>query len=160
MKLIVVVLPFILSLSAFGHGKEKHSTPEMKKEEPIAISTYEQINLQYQMKVEPIFKSKCLDCHSSQTTYPWYYQIPVVNYLINSDIKEARSHIEMSKGFPFGSHSTPLKDLQEIEKSILSSSMPPFKYRALHRNAALTKAELELIISWTKSSKNLLKDLK
>jgi hypothetical protein len=165
MKIIYFALPFILSFSAFGHGDEKHSMPKKKKEKLFLVSdsfkaAYEQINTQYKKKVEPIFKNKCFDCHSSQTTYPWYYQIPGVNYLINSDIKEARSHIDMDKGFPFGSHSTPLKDLGEIEKSILDKSMPPLKYRVLHKNAAITKTEVEIIMDWTKSSKNLLKDLK
>jgi hypothetical protein len=165
MKLIYLALPFIFSSSAFGHGKEKHLMAKKKKEEPVVLTdsfktAYAQINIHYKKRVEPIFKGKCFDCHSSHTTYPWYYQIPGIKILITSDIKEARAHIDMDNGFPFRSHSTPLKDLVEIERSILDKSMPPLKYRILHRDAALTKKEVETIKDWTQSSKKLLKDLK
>ena len=158
MKLIFVVLPFIISFSAFGHGKEKHSM--VKKISDSLVAAYAQINMNYKKKVEPIFMSKCFDCHSSQTRYPWYYQVPGVIYLINSDIKEARAHIDMDQGFPFRSHSTPLMDLSEIENSILDKSMPPLKYRILHTDAAITITEATIITDWTKSSKKILKDLK
>ncbi len=107
----------------------------MKKEiQPVASADnelkqkYTQINKLYIKTVKPIFKKSCFDCHGNTTNYPWYYKVPGVKQLIDSDIKESKKHLDFSKDFPFISHETPLKDLDAIGKSVNNNSMPPFRY--------------------------------
>ncbi len=163
MKGILFLLFF--SVQAFGHGKMKHSAIEaqVRKEviEADAFKTaYESIISSYKKSVEPIFKGKCFNCHSAQTSYPWYYQIPGVNILINSHIKDGRKHLDLQNGYPFQGHGTPQEDLNEIEKVVKTGSMPPKYYQLFHGNSSLSKKESIIILDWVKSSTKTLKDLK
>lgn len=155
---------FILLYPAWllAHGGKTHSEKEkiqLKPTDPI-MNAYKSIHEDYKVKVAKVFESKCFDCHSSKTSYPWYYQEPGVNLLMNSHIKEARGHLDMSNGFPFKSHETPLADLRELEKTILKGSMPPWYYRPFHKNAEITPDEQKTVLKWIRESIEKLKELK
>ncbi len=155
---------FILLYPGFvlAHGGKTHSEKEKVSKKPVDsfMSAYKSINENYKVKAAKIFEAKCFDCHSSKTSYPWYYQIPGVNLLMNSHIKEAREHIDMTNGFPFKGHETPLADLRELEKTILNSSMPPWYYTPIHKNAKITPDEQKTVLKWIRESIETLKELK
>ena len=157
--ILIIIIPSI----AFGHGK-KHAESNRPEHHLVVADSFEaiykNINSDYKIKIEPVFKAKCFDCHSAQTKYPWYYQIPGINLLINSHIREARSHMDMAKGFPFSGHGTPLEDLNELEKTIGKESMPPTYYKLFHKDSSLNNEEKSKVLNWIKNSKNKLKDLK
>lgn len=159
MKAIILLM---IPLTVFGHGNIKHSEKKESHQTSVKVddsfvAIYKNINAEYKIKVEAIFKGKCFDCHSGQTVYPWYYKIPGVNLLIDSDIKEARSHLDMSDGFPFKGHGTPMQDLGELEKTVKSNSMPPLYYKLFHDNSSLTEIEKKIILKWIRESKMQLK---
>lgn len=143
----------------FGHGGEDHSK-DKKKTAPkkSEINKYKVIGLNYKKKVEPIFKKACFDCHSNQTVYPWYYKIPLVDTYIDSDITEAKSHLDFSEGFPFISHDSPKNDLSSIFKSITDNKMPPQNYLWLHSDAKLTIEDVKEVKVWVKDSLRLLNE--
>lgn len=116
-----------------------------------------QIGAIYLAKVRPIFEKKCMDCHSSKTHYPFYYMTPGVKSLIDGDIAVARGHLDMTQNFPFKSHASVLEDLEAIEESVQTGSMPPFRYRLLHPSATLSISEKAVIRSWTQEAKQILK---
>ena len=160
MNTIVLFLLTFTIQNSWGHGGEDHSkkkSPKVVHNSIVADSkelevVYKKINTSYLKKVKPIFKKSCFDCHSSQTTYPWYYKVPGVKQLIDSDIKEAKSHLDFSNDYPFISHDTPENDLKSIEKSISKKIMPPKKYLWMHNNAKLSQQEVEEIKKWIKES--------
>lgn len=163
MKSLIILL--LVSFEVFGHGNIKHTDKKTSGDRPLTMkdsfkSVYENINMNYKLQVEIIFKSKCFDCHSAQTKHPWYYQIPGINLLMNSHIKEARSHMDMNEGFPFKGHGTPFEDLKELEKTITENTMPPLYYKVFHSNSSLTQEEKDKIINWINNSKHQLKELK
>ena len=98
-----------------------------------------------------------MDCHSGQTHYPWYYKIPGVKQFIDSDIQEAREHLDFSEGFPFKSHAKPEEDLVALHDSIQDGSMPPLYYRLFHRGSALTDDERKIVFDWIEQAKTSLK---
>ena len=165
MKIFILTLIVFTFQDSWGHGGEDHS----KKKSPEVVhdsiesdskeveEIYKKINTSYLKKIKPIFKKSCFDCHSSQTTYPWYYKVPGVKQLIDSDIKEAKSHLDFSNDYPFISHDTPENDLKSIEKSISKKIMPPKKYLWMHNNAKLSQQEVEEIKKWIKVSLEALK---
>ncbi len=154
------IIGFLITSQVFAHGGKTHSTPGLHKVDDAFIEAYKSINQDYKLNVEAIFKGKCFDCHSSQTSYPWYYKIPGINLIINSHIKEARSHLDMTNGFPFKSHENPLEDLKEIGKAVEKESMPPWFYTPLHANSKLDKNEKVLILQWISSAQKKLMELK
>lgn len=165
MKIIILTLIVFTFQDSWGHGGEDHSkkkSPEivhdsLNSDSKETEEIYKKINASYLNKIKPIFRKSCFDCHSSQTTYPWYYKVPGVKQLIDSDIKEAKSHLDFSNDYPFVSHDSPENDLKSIEKSVSKKTMPPKKYLWMHNNAKLSQKEVEEIKKWVKESLEALK---
>lgn len=145
---------FLIPQLSFAHGGKDHTKSESKvlKQTDTFQDAYKSISESYKSKVEVIFQTKCFDCHSEKTKYPWYYSIPGVNLIMNSHIKEAKSHLDMTEGFPFKSHETPLNDLIELKKTIVRGSMPPWYYKPFHEDSEITAEEKEVILNWIELS--------
>lgn len=155
-----LLLPSLL----LAHGNEVHDDKEKeeikpKKEvvEEVKRNIYEPINQSYLNNIKPIFENKCFNCHSNKPNYPFYYKIPGVKQLIDHDIKEAKTHIDMSDDFPFISHDSPINDLKSIRKSTINDTMPPLRYVIAHWDSRLDEVEKEQIIKWVDESLKLLK---
>jgi|GEM_PF-798946 len=181
--LILIALSGVLSISALGHGTEKHdddkevkavkieapkeikedATKEEKKEYEEKKKKYEalqnkykNINEQYLKDIKPIFEAKCFNCHSNTTNYPFYYKIPGVKAMIDKDIKEAKSHIDFSKDFPFISHETPINDLKSLKSIALEGGMPPLRYIVAHWDSKLSDKDKKAMLEWTENAIKLL----
>ena len=72
--------------------------------------------------------------------------------MIDDDITEARKHMDMSDGFPFGGHGKPVDDLVAIREVVVDGGMPPMSYRMMHWSAKPSEMESESIIVWVKRS--------
>lgn len=115
-------------------------------------SAIREINEEYLETIKPIFQRSCMNCHGSDTEYPWYYSLPGAKNLIDYDINESKNHLDMSNNFPFGGHSTPEQDLIAIQDSIQQGTMPPLRYQLLHWSSRTKPEEIQIIQNWTKSS--------
>lgn len=164
MKVIIfIALLFPLS-RAYSHGDEDHSEAKMEAE----VSEHSNIDdsavilavrKKYTANVAKIFESKCFNCHSGITNYPWYYKIPGIKQLIDADIEEAREHLDMSDGYPFKGHgSTPLADLKALKKVVAEESMPPWYYTPFHDNSKLNENEKKIINNWIDESISTIKN--
>lgn len=160
--LMAVIWMTYFMTSSFAHEKrlheEKQETPETQKTSRIGEEqiVYTSINKFYLREVKPIFQNSCFNCHSSQTQFPWYHSLPLVKGLLDSDVQEAKKHLDFSNGFPFQGHGTPREDLEAIAKSVSEGTMPPFRYRMLHWGSGLTKEEREKILNWIQESQRKL----
>lgn len=154
----LLFLTLLIPQISYGHGGIDHSKADGKvpKQNDTFQDAYKSIGEQYKSKVEVIFQAKCFDCHSDKTNYPWYYSVPGVNLIMNSHIKEAKSHIDMTEGFPFKSHMSPREDLIELKKTIVKGSMPPWYYKPFHKDSEITSKEKEIILDWIDTSLNKL----
>jgi len=150
----VFLLTLLLPQIAYGHGGIDHSKDDGKvhKYNDTFQNVYKSIGEEYKSEVEIIFQAKCFDCHSEKTNYPWYYAVPGVNLIIDSHIKEAQSHINMTGGFPFQGHMPPREDLIELKKTIIKGSMPPWYYTLFHNDSKITSKEKEIILNWIDTS--------
>lgn len=134
----------------FAHKGETHRNEEQKHLDVSSSEkqTLQNLNAEYVAQVKPIFQRSCMNCHSTNTEYPWYYTVPGARQLIDRDVKEAKSHLDMTKDFPFGGHGTPTEDLEAIQSSLEKDTMPPFRYRALHWSSQIKPEELKIIRTW------------
>ena len=147
----------MISIFAWAHEGKQHSAHHPSPS-VIAKLDLNRINEMYISDVKPIFEKKCFDCHGSKNSFPWYRNIPGVKHLIDNDIRESKKHLDMSSDFPFKSHATPLEDLDAIQRSIDKDEMPPFRYRLMHSESALTESEKEKVYLWVKLGKEELKE--
>ena len=145
---------------AFGHGDKKHPSSEVvnKPEKIINVNSdlLKTVNEMYLRSVKKIFLNKCYDCHGISKKLPWYYTLYGVKQMMNTDMKEAKKHMNMSCDFPFGGHGSPTDDLSALSKTIKNNDMPPLKYRVMHWDSKLTKEEIQAIDMWINESQKRL----
>jgi hypothetical protein len=91
-----------------------------------------------------ILKRACADCHSYETTWPWYSRIAPVSWLVADDVKEGRAHLNFSEWNFLSPEASAIK-LREICREVKSGDMPLWQYRLMHSEARLTPAEVEKI---------------
>lgn len=147
-----ISLALLFSLNLYAHEGKKHMAIK-KDNSKVHI---QKINQEYLKQVKPIFQNKCFNCHSSETKFPWYYKLPLVKEIVDSDIKEAKKHLDMSNDFPFDGHGSPVEDLRELEETVQKGDMPPLNYKIMHWGSSLTKKDKDKIMGWTKNSIKLI----
>lgn len=149
---------FLLIFLATVHAHEEHHHQAPHKDleqEGQSINEREvwvKINENYLRDIKPIFQRSCFDCHTLETRYPWYYNLPGAKQLIDRDTREAMKHIDMTTDFPFKGHGSPSEDLEEIKKTIIKDTMPPFRYKIMHWRSRLTEEEKQKIIRWVEEN--------
>ena len=47
--------------------------------------------------VARILEKSCQNCHSERTEWPWYSYVAPMSWLIEKDVREARSHLNLSR---------------------------------------------------------------
>jgi len=140
----------LLALPLLAHQGKKHPPIEAAK------AKVDKVNARYLKRIKPIFRKKCFDCHATAARLPWYAKIPGPKQLIRRDMREAKKHMDMRRDFPFAGHGTPLEDFDALEEILKDGSMPPLRYRIMHRGAALNGEEKEAILNWINASRPLL----
>ena len=109
------------------------------------------------IKAEKVFKQKCMDCHSDQTVYPWYAQLPIIHDLIQADVTKGRSYLDLEKELFLvkNDKDIPKHVIVELESVITAGTMPLLQYRAIHWDKAITKEEKLMILDWLDELKGL-----
>ncbi|MDD2291779.1 MAG: heme-binding domain-containing protein [Aliarcobacter sp.] len=92
-------------------------------------------------RTKELFNNACANCHSNQTTYPWYSKIAPISWLVAFDVEEGREHFNVST---WGVQKKNKGD--EAAKELRNGDMPPWFYLPTHPEAKLTQEQtLELI---------------
>lgn len=103
--------------------------------------------------VETLLKNACYDCHSNNTSYPWYFNIQPIGWILAMDVEDGKAKLNLSE---FGSVSSrrQISRLQEIENRIKDGTMPLPVYRFMHPSAQLTEEEKRQLIDWIEKAKD------
>jgi hypothetical protein len=99
-------------------------------------------------EVTAILQRSCNDCHSNRTVWPWYSNVAPASWLISHDVREGRDALNLSEWaryVPQKQH----KLLGEICEQVREGEMPASQYTLLHRQARLTKTDIQSICNWT-----------
>ena len=107
--------------------------------------------------VSAILKRSCFDCHSNQTTWPWYTNITPVNWwIVNSHVEHGRSHHNFNE---WGKMTPTDRDhmLDEVCEEIESGAMPLPSYLIIHRDARLSESQKRAVCDWTRAERERLK---
>ena len=106
--------------------------------------------------VQSILQSACYDCHSNNTSYPWYSRIQPFGWMLAAHIREGKAELNFSD---FGSYSLrrQLSKLSGIGNSIKDGTMPISSYELIHKNARLSKEDKALLIEWATRTKDSLR---
>jgi len=77
----------------------------------------------------------CFNCHSNETTWPWYADVAPMSWIVQRDVESARETFNLSewnRTYDLANESGP---------SVIRRDMPPYKYRMAHPEADLSEAE-------------------
>jgi hypothetical protein len=94
--------------------------------------------------VKQILRTACYNCHSNETRLAWFDQIVPAYWLVASDVKNARRHVnfsEIGKLPPAQQKGT----LYEAVNQIQLGAMPLPPYKRLHPEAVLDDAQLNVL---------------
>ena len=83
----------------------------------------------------------CRDCHSHQTTWPWYSKISPVSWLVASDVKEGRARLNLSQWNLYGPEMSKIR-MGEMCRQAQGGKMPLWQYKLLHSEARLSPADV------------------
>ena len=102
--------------------------------------------------VRTVFTRSCQNCHSNQTSWPWYSYVAPVSWMIASDVHEARAKMNLSE---WGGYSARRREelLEEICEQLTNGDMPDSKYMLVHREARVTAEERSAVCQWTEDSR-------
>ena len=97
----------------------------------------------------------CYDCHSNNTQYPWYNKIQPVAWFLEDHIKEGKAELNFNEWDSLSSRRKASK-LRSIIKQIESGEMPLDSYTLIHKDAKVSEAEAEELISFITQLKDSL----
>lgn len=109
-------------------------------------------------QVRNILANKCIDCHSEQTRWPVYARLAPASWMLEHDVKEARSHWNLSRWDTY-SWEEQAELLSRLGLRAKMSTMPPSRYTLLHPGSRLTPAESAALYDWTKAERRRLRAL-
>jgi hypothetical protein len=100
--------------------------------------------------VVQIFQTKCYDCHSHNTEYPWYYNIQPIGWWMDFHVREGKGELNFSDFKNYEAKRANHK-LEEIAEVVNDGSMPIKSYQWMHGDSKVTPEETEAITGWVKS---------
>ncbi len=104
-------------------------------------------------QVQSILKQSCYDCHSNNTTYPWYANVQPVGWWIqNWHVNDGKEHLNFSEYATYPEKKAKHK-FEEIADEVRGGEMPLSSYTLMHGNALLTAAQIKLVVDWAESLK-------
>jgi hypothetical protein len=87
----------------------------------------------------------CFDCHSNETTWPWYSKVAPVSWLVTRHVIEGRQKLNFSAwGVATGRRRE--NPLEDAVRAIRRGEMPTKDYLLIHADAKLTDAEKQQLI--------------
>jgi cbb3-type cytochrome oxidase cytochrome c subunit len=100
--------------------------------------------LQAPPEVKQVLRNSCYSCHSNETKLPWFDEVVPAYWVVTSDVKEARKHLNFSEigGLPAAQQKG---ILFEAVNQIQLGVMPLPAYLHVHPGAAVTPEALAVL---------------
>ncbi len=139
---ILVVLLIILVLIQFVRIDKTNPTTDSTKDFIIVTNP--------DTETATILKTSCYDCHSNESTYPWYTNIAPVSWWIKHHIDEAREELNFSEWGNYKPKKANHK-MEEAVELVEEGEMPMSSYTLIHGSAKLSEAQKEKLITFFNS---------
>ncbi len=100
-----------------------------------------------------VLERACANCHSNETTWPWYSHVAPASWLLEQDVSEGRKFLNFSRWPDYGPEGQ--SQLSAVASSqVQAGAMPPTRYLALHPEARLSQAEKDQLVAWFNRQSN------
>lgn len=139
-KIVYIVLGILIVLQLFSKNKNKAKTYEITQ---FIEETKPSVD------VQKILSSKCYDCHTNKTNYPWYSKIAPLSFWINHHVEEGKEHLDLSNWSNYNVKRK-IHKLEELVEEVEEDKMPLESYEILH--GGLSLSEKNKLIKWAKKA--------
>jgi mono/diheme cytochrome c family protein len=82
----------------------------------------------------------CFDCHSNETSWPWYANVAPVSWLVQKDTDDGRRHLNFSEW------NRKQKHAKDAAEEVSEGEMPMPIYLVMHADARLTDPERQQLV--------------
>jgi hypothetical protein len=106
-------------------------------------------------QVTAILDRSCRDCHSNETRWPWYTNVSPMSWLVANHVHHGRDHFNYSEWATYPSDDQD-KFLGAMCDLIKRERMPLPSYLLMHRNAALSPADVTTVCTWSDKMRDTL----
>jgi hypothetical protein len=100
--------------------------------------------------IAAILKRSCNDCHSNNTTYPWYSNIQPMGWWLQNHVNEGKAELNFSE-FAAYAPKRQANKLEEVTEQVKDDVMPLNSYLWIHSKARLSATDKEFLIKWADS---------
>lgn len=101
--------------------------------------------------VASILKQSCYDCHSNNTSYPWYANVQPVTWWLQDHVNEGKKELNFSE-FATYTAKRQRKKFNEIMDEVKEGKMPLPSYTWIHKDAILTAEQKAALYKWCEES--------
>lgn len=123
LKTLLGLGALLLVIQVIPYGRD-HANPPVRQE-----PTWDR------PETRQLARRACLDCHSNETVWPWYSGIAPVSWLVQQDVTEGRSELNLSEW------DRPQKKAKKAAEEVREGGMPPRTYLLAHPEARLDSME-------------------
>lgn len=141
-KKILIVLLILLVAIQFIRPERNQSNAQSAND----ITSHYEVPANVQL----VLQKACYDCHSNNTTYPWYANIQPVGLWLQNHINEGKEHLNFSEFASYNKKKQAHK-LEEVVETVEKDEMPLSSYTKIHHGAKLSKEDKDVLLTWSKS---------
>ena len=148
LKKTLIVLLIALIIIQFIH-------PKKNKAEGVQVN-YIGNKFPVPEDVKIIMAKACNDCHSNNTSYPWYTNFQPIHWWLDKHIRNGKKEINFDE-FTTKSLRFQYRKMEEVIKQTKDGEMPLNSYTWTHKNARLTEDEKNKLINWANAIRDTMK---
>lgn len=104
--------------------------------------------------ISKLIKTGCYDCHSNESTYPWYSNIQPIAWFLKKHIDEGRHKLNFSIFANYEPERQAHK-LEECAEVLENGEMPLESYLLIHKDAKLSPEQKEELITYFLTMKDV-----
>ncbi|HSZ72165.1 MAG TPA: heme-binding domain-containing protein [Cytophagaceae bacterium] len=136
-----IIIGIILLLVAIQVIRIDKTNPPVDKSKDFITLTHPS------EEIRAMLVTSCYDCHSHETTYPWYSNVAPASWFLKNHINDGRKHLNFSTWSDYSEKKQQHK-LEECIDEVKEGEMPLTPYTWTHQHAALTPNQQEKLAAW------------
>jgi len=101
-------------------------------------------------EIVSLLKTACYDCHSNETTYPWYFNVAPISWWAKDHVNDGRKHLNYSIWGTYKKERQAHK-IDEMYGEVEEGEMPLTSYTIMHGDAKLTPEQKMALVNWLRT---------
>ena len=143
-KIIILLIVTIVAIQFFRPVKNQSNVAQVNSL-ATAYST--------PLEVKIILEKACNDCHTNNTTYPWYNNIQPIAWWLARHVSEGKKHLNFDELLTYQPKKQDHK-MEEVIEMVKEKEMPLPSYTWTHTAAKLSNEERVALTNWASVVRN------